>query len=58
MEEEQGAHPHPSLPRRVGEMKRQRGHHPPPTASDSAARMNPLMTTFIQIRLIVIMVNN
>lgn len=30
----------------------------PPTASDSAARMNPLMTTFIQIRLIVIMVNN
>lgn len=31
---------------------------PTHTASDSVARMNPLMTTFIQIRLIVIMVNN
>lgn len=29
-----------------------------PHSSDSLTRMNPLMTTFIQIRLIVIMVNN
>lgn len=36
----------------------ERDHHPPSTVSDSLAGMSLLMTTFIQIRLIVIIVNN
>lgn len=55
MEKENDAHPHPALcvSGRDGERATIIPH-----GSDSLTRMNPLMTTFIQIRLIVIMVNN
>lgn len=53
MEEENDANPHLSL----GEWERLR-ETIIPHSSYSLTRMNPLMTTFIQIRLIVIMVNN
>lgn len=54
-EKENDAHPHPALcvSGRDGERATIIPH-----GSDSLTRMNPLMTTFIQIRLIVIMVNN
>lgn len=56
IEEENDAHPPPiSVSGRDGERERETII---PHSSDSLTRMNPLMTTFIQIRLIVIMVNN